>query len=47
MDVGSPHYMSPEGLLMNFYGEKTDVWALGVVLFEMAHGRNPYAHLLR
>ena len=37
LDVGSPLYMSPEGLVQQVYGEKTDVWALGVVLYEMAH----------
>jgi serine/threonine protein kinase len=33
--------MSPEGLLSNHYGSKTDVWAFGVVLFELVHGKQP------
>ncbi len=43
MDVGSPPYMAPEALLLNYYGEKTDVWALGVVLYEMTHGHTPFS----
>jgi serine/threonine protein kinase len=39
--VGSPIYMSPEGLLQSTYGPKSDVWALGVLLFEMLHGDPP------
>lgn len=31
--VGSPVYMSPEGLIHNLYGPKTDVWALGVLIY--------------
>ena len=33
--------MSPEGLVANYYGPKTDVWAFGVVLYELVHGRQP------
>lgn len=33
--------MSPEGLLSNHYGPKTDVWAFGVVLYELVHGKQP------
>jgi serine/threonine protein kinase len=33
--------MSPEGLISNHYGPKTDVWAFGVILFELLHARQP------
>lgn len=33
--------MSPEGLISNQYGPKTDVWAFGVVIYELVHGRQP------
>lgn len=33
--------MSPEGLLANYYGPKTDVWAFGVMLYELIHGKQP------
>jgi serine/threonine protein kinase len=39
--VGSPIYMSPEGLLQSTYGPKSDVWALGVLIYEMLHGDPP------
>lgn len=38
ISIGSPIYMSPEGLLLHEYGPKTDVWALGVTIYEMLHG---------
>jgi serine/threonine protein kinase len=30
--------MAPETILYNQYSEKSDVWALGVVFYEMLHG---------
>lgn len=35
--------MSPEGLITNMYGPKTDVWAFGVFIYEMLHGDTPLA----
>lgn len=32
-NVGSPAYMSPEAYIKNFYSEKSDVWALGMIYF--------------
>ncbi len=43
ISVGSPVYMSPEGLINNLYGPKTDVWAFGILLYELLHGVAPLA----
>lgn len=40
--IGSPAYMSPEGLLDNIYGPKTDVWAFGILVYEILHGFSPF-----
>jgi serine/threonine protein kinase len=34
--------MSPEGIINNIYGPKTDVWAFGIMLYELFHGTTPY-----
>ncbi|OMJ85823.1 hypothetical protein SteCoe_12820 [Stentor coeruleus] len=39
---GTLDYMAPEILRGNHYTNKVDVWALGVLLFEMTHGRPPF-----
>lgn len=37
-NVGSPKYMSPEAYKENRYSEKSDIWAIGVTLYEMLIG---------
>ena len=41
-NVNTPLYMAPETVLYNQDSEKSDIWALGVVLYEMLHGFPPY-----
>lgn len=43
INIGSPLYMSPEGMLKNIYGPKTDVWAFGIMVFELIHGTTPFS----
>ena len=39
---GTPYYFSPELCLNRPYNSKSDVWSLGVILFEMACLRYPF-----
>lgn len=41
-NVGSPVYMPLEALNDNIYSPKSDVWAIGVIFYEMLTGNTPW-----
>ena len=40
--VGTPYYMSPEQINEQKYDEKSDIWSLGCIIYEMATLRPPF-----
>ncbi len=40
--VGTPHYLSPELCQAQPYDKKSDVWALGCVLYELCALQKPF-----
>ena len=41
-NVGTPYFMAPEVVRGELYGEKADVWAIGVILYEITFLRKPF-----
>jgi len=41
-NVGTPMYMSPESLKLNQYSHKSDIWAIGVLYYELLFGTVPF-----
>ena len=40
--VGTLCYMSPERLDSSQYSFPSDIWGLGIIIYEMVTGKNPY-----
>lgn len=40
--VGTPLYMSPQILKRLKYTAKSDLWSIGLIYYEMLHGRTPW-----
>ncbi len=40
--IGSPYYLSPEIIDNKPYGMKTDIWSLGVILYELCMLTTPF-----
>lgn len=40
--VGTISYMSPERLDNEAYSFSSDIWALGMIVYEMVVGQSPY-----
>jgi len=41
---GTPQYMAPEIIANKGHGKPVDWWALGILLYEMLVGIDPFAH---
>ncbi len=39
---GTPDYLSPEMILGSGHNEKLDIWSLGILMYEMLHGKSPF-----
>ena len=39
---GTPDYLSPEMILGTGHNEKLDIWSLGILTYELIHGKAPF-----
>ena len=40
--IGTPYYLSPEIVNRKSYNHKTDIWSLGVILYELCTFKKPF-----
>ncbi|OMJ72446.1 hypothetical protein SteCoe_29129 [Stentor coeruleus] len=40
--MGSPSYLSPEGIQNNKVGKKSDIWGLGIIAYQLLTGKLPF-----
>lgn len=40
--VGTPYYLSPEAVKCSKYNNKSDIWGLGCIMFELCTGKKPF-----
>lgn len=40
--TGTPYYLSPEIICDQAYGCQTDIWSLGVLIYELCSGKHPF-----
>lgn len=40
--VGTPYYLAPEIWREKKYSKESDIWALGVILYELLHYKKPF-----
>jgi serine/threonine-protein kinase ULK/ATG1 len=41
-NVGTPLYMPPEALIKNLYSPQSDIFAIGIIFYEMIIGVTPW-----
>jgi serine/threonine protein kinase len=42
INIGTPLYMSPEALTHNCYSPKSDIFAIGIILYEILTAKTPW-----
>lgn len=43
---GTPEYLAPEMIMKKGHDEKVDIWAFGILAFELVNGYSPYSEFI-